>query len=46
MRMQPPGSDKPYDGSRLKRFLDVDKSLLEQMEKKRERKVALKNRLG
>lgn len=53
--MHPPGSDEPFDGARLKRFLDVDKQY---MTKKRENKqqpvtksdrkkrVFLRNRLG
>lgn len=26
MRMQPPGSDEPYDGNRLQRFMDMDRA--------------------
>jgi len=29
MRKYPPGSDNPFDGTRLKRFLDFDKEYLE-----------------
>ncbi|KAK9751688.1 hypothetical protein QE152_g4771 [Popillia japonica] len=41
MRMQPPGSDTPYDGTRLKKFLSVDKHTLDKMMKKK-----LQNRLA
>lgn len=49
MRMNPPGSDEPYDGSRMERFIDVDKEYyVMKMEGKttKPKKVALKNRLG
>lgn len=26
MRMQPPGSDEPYNGNRLQRFMDLDRT--------------------
>lgn len=44
MRMYPPGSDEPFDGARLKRFLDVDKEYMVKFTKKD--KVYLENRLG
>lgn len=53
MRMYPPGSDEPYDGARLKRFLNVDKDYLSKAEKpqpvvksSRKKRVFLRNRLG
>lgn len=44
MRMYPPGSDAPYDGTRLKRFLNVDMEYIVNFD---EKKIPhLINRLG
>lgn len=49
MRMNPPGSDEPYNGTRMARFVDVDKEYyIMKMDGKttESKKTSLKNRLG
>lgn len=50
MRMHPPGTDDEYDGTRMARFMDVDKEYyimkIDNKSDKPKKKVALKNRLG
>lgn len=31
MRMQPPGSDEPFNGQRLQRFMDLDRAEIAEM---------------
>lgn len=45
MRMHPPGSDEPFDGARLKRFLNVDNQYVPKSQHKR-RRNNFENRLG
>lgn len=33
MRKNPPGSDEPFNGNRLKRFLDLDAEVKKMMKK-------------
>lgn len=48
--MYPPGSDEPYDGGRMARFMDVDREYyvmkMNTTVSKKSRKTVLKNRLG
>lgn len=44
MRMYPPGSDKPYDGTKLLKFMDTDLDYIVKFLP--DKKVFLKNRLG
>lgn len=47
--MYPPGSDEPYNGTRMERFIDVDKEyFVMKIEKTNtsKKKTLLKNRLG
>ncbi|XP_018562025.1 uncharacterized protein LOC108904094 [Anoplophora glabripennis] len=48
MRMHPPGSDDEYDGTRMARFIDVDKEyyVMKILDKKGKPKIHLANRLG
>ena len=43
MRLYPPGSDSPFDGSRLKRFIKVDMQYIKHDDLKEE---YLQDRLG
>lgn len=44
MRLYPPGSDEPYDGARLKRFLGVDNEYIVKQDKKNN--IYLEDRLS
>ncbi|KAF5299816.1 hypothetical protein FQR65_LT09338 [Abscondita terminalis] len=44
MRLYPPGSDSPFDGTRLKRFINVDHQYLKLGDRTKE--VYLQDRLG
>jgi hypothetical protein len=33
MRLNPPGSDAPWNGNRLKKFIDLDKEVVVKMKK-------------
>ncbi|KAJ8956401.1 hypothetical protein NQ318_015139 [Aromia moschata] len=48
MRMHPPGSDAAYDGSKMSRFIDVDKEyyVMKLDDKKSNKKIHLADRLG